>query len=318
MARRLPLLVTLLPLLVGSAAWWVAWSQWRSQLAADLKAVAPATAFGFAGFPYRIAARTADLRLRHDDEALSLALEARSLEVNRQPFRTDRQVVSLAESRALAALRPLPAVRVAIAAPFAQASLRLEGRRIARLSGVWEQPKLDLGFLVLPVQASAFEAHLRETPAAPGAGPVPSQVQVALAGQGLRLGAGEPLRLSAGLDLLAPRPVTSLAGFRSGGRLALRDLVLADATGEVLRAEAEIRVRPGGAVEARGTIETVCPETVRQAARGERALPERRTRRPVRLSFEAILGEGLIIPPAEPGRPPPPVRGQAPPCPRLL
>jgi hypothetical protein len=317
---RIPLWWTLVPLLLGVGGWWLAWGHWRDRLESDLAAVLPEMRFRFQGFPYRIAARSEDVRLRHADVALVLGLDAEMVQVNRQPFRTDRQVLSFAGSRMTASLAPLQGAAVAIAAPFAQASLRREESRIARLSGVWERPRIELGFSGRPVRATTFEAHLRETPAPPaaGAGSAPSQVQVVLAGTRVRWGSGQPLGLRASFDLLADRPVASLAGWRPAGQLAMREFVLSDATGEVLRAAANFSAGDDGRVMAQGMIETVCPGTLRAAADGAVAPQEKRTRKPVRVAFEAVLGERLELAPPEPGRPPPPVRAQAPDCPRFL
>jgi hypothetical protein len=316
--RRIPLWLTLVPLVAGIGGWFILWSGWRDRLEEAVAAVLPAgTAVSVGGFPYRLEARTGPVALAHQDEALSLALEVQALAVNRQPWRLDRQVINLTAPRATASLAPLAGMRAEVSAPAAQASLRLDGRRIARASAVFETAILAVGFLPDPIAASRLELHLRETPATAPAVAPPTQAQVVIAGEKLRLGGGAPLTLDAALDLAARGPVTSLAGWRAGGTAELRSFTLSDPTGEIVRATATLSADAGGRVLARGTLATVCPATLRAIAARVPPAAEKRARKPVAIPFTAVLGESLTLAPADPGKPPPPVRGQEPDCPRL-
>ena len=81
--RRIPLWLTLMPLLVGGVAWRVAWTGWRDQFRADLMQVLrPGGALTFGGFPYRLAAWAEPAGARLDTPELTAssveAGEARS------------------------------------------------------------------------------------------------------------------------------------------------------------------------------------------------------------------------------------------------
>jgi hypothetical protein len=316
--RRIPLWVTLVPLALGIGLWYLMWTGWRDRLAEALADVLPAgTEISIGGFPYRLEARTGPVALSHRDEALRLSLEARALAVNRQPWRLDRQVINLTAPRASFAIAPFPAIRAEVSAPMAQASLRFDGRRIARGSAVFEEATLSAGILRAPLRAARLEAHLRETPTRTKAPTLPTQAQLVVSADALRIGAGAPLALSAALDLAGSEPLNSVAGWRSGGAAELRQISLSDATGEILRASATLRADAFGQMVARGTVETVCPATLRAAAAGLPPVTEKRARKPVAIPFTAILGTSLTLAPPDRNKPPPPVRGQEPDCPRL-
>lgn len=319
--RRVPLWLTLVPLLVGLGAWHLAWSGWRDRLAADLGALLPAgTGLAVGGFPYRLEARTGPVRLVRVDVATRASLEAEAMTVNRQPWRVDRQVINLVAPRAAFAIPGFAGLSAGVEAPAAQASLRFDKGRIARASAVFEEARLTLGFTRVAVRAEALELHGRETPVdAPdtGAARLPVQAQLVLAGRGLRFGEGDPVTLSAAIDLTGPRPVRAVAGWRAGGTAELRELVIADATGEVARLSGTFSPGRDGRLLFAGTVETVCPASVRAALSGGPPVSEKRTRKPVRLALTGVPGEVAELESPAPGAVAPPVRGQAPDCPRL-
>ncbi len=318
--RRVPLWATLVPLAVGIGGWYLAWSGWRDRLEATLASVLPkGTDVSVGGFPYRLEARTGPVSLMVRDEAVEAALEAAALAVNRQPWRVDRQVINLTAPRARLAIPRLAGMTASVEAPVAQASLRFEGARIARASAVFEAALVGTAFLPEPVRAAQFEAHVRETPAeAPAASATfPVQAQLVIAGRDLRVGAGDPLSVSLAVDLAAPGPVRSVAAWVAGGTAEVRELVLADATGEVARLVATLSPGQDGRVLLAGTVETVCPSAVRAALAGRPPVAEKRTRKPVRFALTGILGEMVEVEAPPPGTVTPPVRSQAPDCPRL-
>jgi hypothetical protein len=322
-ARRWPLWTTLIPLGIAAATWFLVWQGFRDRLAEALAAVLPpATPVSIGGFPYRLEARFGPVDLSRRDEALFARLEAREVTVNRQPWRQDRQVINLVAPRLEVGLAPLAGISATVGAPSAQASLRLADGRIGRLSLVWETPTLRLGFLPVPVAADAFEAHVREPPAGlakageAAATALAVRGEAVLSGRGVRIGAGSPIQLDASFALQAAHPVKALSGWTEGGRVEVRDLVLSDATGEVVRLMADLMPGGDGRVRAVGRIESVCPASVRAALLGLPPVTEKRTRKPVSIGFEASLGSEVRLAPP-PAGPPPPVRGQAPDCPRL-
>lgn len=314
--RRWPLWTTLIPLGVAVVAWFLVWQGYRDRLAGALGTILPpGTPMAIGGFPYRLEARFGPIDMERRDTALFARLAAREVVVNRQPWRLDRQVISLAAPRLEAGLAPLRGIGARVVAPSAQASLRTAEGRVARLSMVWETPQVALDFLSVPIAADALEAHVRETPArTPGPG-LPVQAEAVLQARGLRLGAGTPVDLEAAFALRAGTAVAGLSSWLEGGEVQLGDLVITDATGEVLRLSARLSPGPDGTVSAAGRIETVCPASVRAALLGLPPVTEKRARKPVTIALDAALGGEVRLSPPPPG--PVPVRGQAPDCPRL-
>jgi hypothetical protein len=321
MIGRIPLWATLLPLLLGVAVWAFVWRGYEAGFEADLRKVLPADAeIEAGGFPYRLEARLGEIKLEHRDAALELGLATESMAVNRVPWQRDRQVISLGQSQARAALGPIAGADVVIDSPAAQASLRLEEARIARGSAVWQQPTIRTGLFAAPVRAAEFQAHLRETPATGAArteGRLPTQVQLVLGGREVRIGAGASLEFRLVSELTATQPVASLSGWRSNGTVELQEAVLSDSTGEVARLKGRLVAEPSGALRLDGVIETVCPASVRAAVAGLPPVAEQRSRRPEQVAVSGTLPGGLVAAPRDPAKPPPPVRAQEPPCPRL-
>jgi len=318
---RLPLWATLVPLVAGILVWFILWGGHRDRLVADMQQLLPAgTQIATSGFPYRLVATVKPLDIGRDDVAVSGRLQAAEVSVNRQPWQPNRQVMNLTDSIAQLAIKPFSGAGVRIVAGKAQASLRLEGGRIARLSAVWEKPEVTTGLLPVAITADSFEAHFRETPGSGGnsANPrLPTQDQLVLAGTAVRLGGGDPLKLSLDSEITARGPVRSFATWGDGGTVEIRSLSLADATGEVARIQATVVPGASGGLRIAGTIETVCPANVRAAIAGLSPVSEKRARKAVLLPFEGSLPGSISIPAADPAKPPPPVRGQEPACPRL-
>jgi hypothetical protein len=320
---RIPLWATLLPLVAGIAIWAFVWRGYEQDFVEDLSAVLPAnTRIETGGFPYRLEATVAPLAVTHADRALRLEAKAAELQVNRVPWQRDRQVLNLRGVTAEAALAPLAGAVARIDAASAQASLRLEGKRIARLSVVWAEPAIQTGLFATPARAQQFELHLRETPAkAGGADPasprLPTQAQLVLSGTDVRFGGGAPLALGLDSELTGAGPIASLDAWEKNGTAEIRSATLSDSTGEVARMTATLVADGGRALRVSGVIETVCPMSVRAAIGGTAPVAEQRTRKPERIAIAGTLPGGLVASARDPALPPPPVRGQEPPCPRL-
>jgi hypothetical protein len=321
MSRRIPLWATLIPLLAGIAVWAFIWRGYAAGFETDLEAVLPAgTAIETGGFPYRLEAEITPAAVVLEDKALSARASASRLTVNRVPWQRDRQVLNLEGPVLELALKPLAGATVRVEAPIAQGSLRMDGPRFARLSAVWDKPAVETGLFEAPVRAERLEAHLRETPAEaeqrPSGPRLPTQAQLVLTGTGLRFGKGAPLGLTLDSELTAPGPITSLAGWERGGTAEIRSGVLSDATGEVARLSATL-VPEAGRLRIAGTVETICPATVRAAIAGTPAPAEKRSRKPERIAISGTLPGEMLAAPRDPAKPLPPVRGQEPPCPSL-
>lgn len=317
--RRLPLWATLIPLIVGLAIYWWYWDRERAAFEDRLE-----TLFGkdvsVSGFPYRLEGDIVKPRLGHDGQ-YALDVGAHRAVINRQPWRDALSFVRLVEPR-LQWRAPAIDIGFDVASRTAQASLRLDGGRIVRLSSVHDAAELRLPFVGAPATAKSFEWHFRDTPAAPDpasrAPTFPEQAQLVLAADAVRFGQGDPLKLAAQIGLTSAAPIWDLASWRRGGTVELRRLTLSDAAGEVATLIATGSASQTAPLRIAGTIETVCPITV-QAAFAGTATPVReyRTRRPVKLGFGGTPGDlELLLPAGGPRRMP--VRAQEAPCPKLV
>ena len=319
MSKRFPLWATLIPLVLGVLVWGWMWRGYAERFRTDLEAAAPAgTKISVGGFPYRLEARIPNAAAVLDAGVLQGKLAVQDLAINRVPWQADRQVLNLDHSVAEIALLPLAGAKARISAEEGQASLHLEGGQIARLSMVWEAPDIETGLLPTPVRAGHFEAHLRETPVEAKQGEAaPTQAQLVLSGEGVRFGAGAPLSLALDSEFTGPAPIRAYALWASGGAVEIRSATLSDGTGEVARLKATLRPDGKGALALQGEIETVCPASVRAVIAGAPQPEEKRSRKPVQVALSGVFPGGLVAAPADPSKPPPPVRAQEPACPRL-
>lgn len=314
---RIPLWATLAPLVLGILLWLWLWRGYAADFRAELEKALPAdTAIEISGFPYRLEARVQHFDARGGD-VLHGAVRADELVVNRVPWQRNRQVLSLRNPVAEVEVAPLAGAGIEVAAPESQASLHLEQGRLARLSMVWEQAAIKTG--LLPVQADArhFEAHVRELPADGAASANAARAEIILSGEDVQFGGGDPLSLAVEAEVQGRAPLEGYAGWADGGIVAIRSASLTDAGGEVARFSGMLKPDGHGAMQLQGAVETVCPATVRAALQGLDHKHEMRARKPVVLAVSGAFPGDLTTPPADPSKPPPPVRGQDAPCPRL-
>ncbi len=312
---RVPLWLTLVPLLLGGAAYWHFWSGWRDTLRADVAAAVPGkTTIG--GFPYRLEAEIAAPRYTLDGP-LRLVLSATRALANRNPWQRDLTVVRAQSPTFSASVVPLTDVVIHGSAITAVSSIRLTPTGIARLSTVFTGLHAATGLFAAPIDAAHLEVHLRETRArsneAWSATP-PQQAQVVLSGTGVRFGQSAPLGFDLDAGLTATAPLHDYASWAAGGTVELRSAILADASGEVARLAASA-VPDHGTLRLTGTITTVCPHAVAAAVAGTPPPGEARLRNAVRLSFGGRPGAFTLS--APPAGSPTAIRGQLPPCPRL-
>lgn len=313
--RRFPLWLTPLPLVIGLAAYWHFWSDYRDTLRADIARVVPGAAVTVGGFPYRMEARAAAPAVAHPGP-MALSLRATSALVNRGPWQRDLTVVRTANPEIAVAV-PLRGVSARLTAAVGESSLHLVDGRIVRQSNVLTDVRATLGAIAVPISAAKFEFHLRELVARSNEAwspTPPPQAQVVLAGTGVRIGNGAPLTLAADIAVTATSRLRDFAGWADGGTVEVHALTLADASGEVARLTATA-VPAGGTVRLGGTIETVCPATVAAAFAGTKPPAEWRSRLPFKLAFGGTPGAFTLAPAPVPA--PHAVRAQLPPCPAL-
>lgn len=314
--KRFPLWLTLVPLIAAVAGYYWYWSGQRDAFRTEIARVFPGSSLSVGGFPYRLEAIVGAPARKSLARDVDARVSATSAVLNRGPFQSDLTVVRTVDPRIVARIPALAAAGVSIAARSAQTSLHLDKKGvIARLSTVLDAARVNTALLGDSVVAKTLEVHFREIPGRlPEAWSptLPERAQVVLAGEGVRMAKGAPLRLAADLRVTGPTPLVDYARWAGKGTVEVRGLTLADATGEVLRLDATI-VAAEGRPRVTGTILTPCPLTVQAALTGT-GVSEQRLRIPVKLAFGGSPGAWTLTGVPPPGRP---VRGQQPPCPAL-
>ena len=290
--KRWPIWLTVVPLLVAIAGYWWFWSGYKDSFRADIARVLPGKAMVVGGFPYRLEATVPSPKLEYSGD-VTARLSADSAVLNRGPWQPALTLIRTVEPRAEFAIAALKVAGLSIAAPAAQSSLHLDkAGRVARLSTIFDRPRITAALLGGPATASKLEVHVRETP---GRSPeawsptLPERAQVVLAGEGVRLGTGAPLKLAADLRITGPTRLISYARWAGTGTVEVRGLTLADAVGEVLRLDATMAVT-GAVPRLSGTVVTVCPATVRAALTGGPRVSEQRLRVAVKLAVGGTPG----------------------------
>ncbi len=290
MIRRWPLLLTLLPLLLGLAAYGMAWRGWAEGFEGTLARWFPGRSAVATGFPYRLEAELTGVERRHDG-AVRLGVRADRLRLNRGPWRPELTVFQGQGVALDAALGPLAA---RVAAASGNASLKLAGNRLDRLSLVLPGARGNAGFGP-DFTAASLELHGRER--TPGAAADPAQPQprgqLVIGATGLRLGTGAALALEADLVVRGHGRLTDYTAWAGDGVIDMAATVR-DASGEVLKLDASI-VPLGTALRLAGTITTVCPLAVQALLAGTPAPAEWRLRAPVRLALESALPAGGAV-----------------------
>lgn len=312
--RRIPLWLTVVPLVIGGGVYWTIWSGYRDTLRADIAAVIPGVPVTIGGFPYRMQATAGAARIARDGP-IRLLLSATGALINRAPWQRDLTIVRTNAPVADVAV-PLAGATARLTAATGVSSLHLAKTGIARQSNVFTTAALRTGLIAAPVAATTFEVHLRETRARSNeawAPTPPEQAQVVLAGLGVRIGGGAPLALAADIGITAAARLSDFAGWAAGGTVEIRALTLSDAGGEVVRLAASA-VPVAGRLRFAGTVTTVCPSTVAAAFAGTSPPRELRLRTAVRLLFGGTPGAFTL---AAADTTPRPVRAQAAPCPKL-
>jgi hypothetical protein len=292
--KRIPLWLTVVPLLVAIAGYWWFWSGYKREFRSEIAAILPGRAPVIGGFPYRLEATTVDapvLEKRGPD--FSARLTASQAILNRGPWQPALTLIRATDVRAAFAIPTLPSATLTITAPASQSSLHLDkDKRVARLSTVFDRPRIEAALLGGPATATRLEVHVRETP---GRSPeawsptLPQRAQVVLAATDLRLGAGAPLTMAGDLRVTGPTRLIDYARWAGSGTVEVHGLTLADSVGEVMRLDGTVAVT-GGTPRLSGTVVTVCPETLRAALTGGRRVYEQRLRIAVKLALGGVSG----------------------------
>lgn len=316
MTRRWPLLLALLPLVLGMAVYGQLWRGWAADYAVTLARWFPGTQPQATGFPYRLEAEIPGAALAHDG-GVRLGFTAERLRLNRGPWRPELTVM---QGQGINLSAGIGALAAKFAAAAGTASLKLDQDRLVRLSIILPAARGNFG-LGPDFTAESLELHAREQfgPDGQRSDPrLPVQGQLVIGATGLKLGQGAAISLDGDAQARGGARLADYRRWASGGSI---DLTLAarDVTGELFRLEGTV-VPVGAGFRLSGTIASVCPLSVQAALNGVQPPAEQRLRSPVRLSIEMALPAGGPV--AISGLPADlatrPRRGQLPACPRLL
>lgn len=313
--RRIPLWLTIVPLIVALALYALLWRGWAADFEAEIKRWLPESGLEIGGFPYRLEAEASAPVLRFGS-LFQLQLEADSALINRGPWRPNPTVVRLASPRASVSVSP--AISARVQAKSALASINWGDGRLRRQSTIWQVATIRLGASPLSISADTLETHLREQAGVPVPSTAPTLAargQLVLAGSRLRLGSGDALTMAAEVFATGASRLVDYDRWADGGTLEVTRFTLADAHGEVVSAKATMAPKGRAALYAAGTLTTVCPATVAAAFAGAAAPAEKRLRVPVRLAFQGRLDALALASLPDLARRP--RRDQAPDCPRL-
>lgn len=318
MLRRVPLWVTLLPLLAGIGLYWLLWQGWAREFEAVVADWLPEAQFVVKGFPYRLEADVKDLAIAGGD-VVKLSASAPRARINRGPWQPQLTIVRTDYPRFSAIAGP--GLGASFSGRSAVTSINVVEGRLVRLSSVIEAANARLGFSTVKVTADGLELHARErfpdeaTPA--GASPAPPvRGQLVVRGERAHFDGGDALTVAADMTVTGPARLTSFARWESTGTIELARLAVSDAHGEVAGVKATLVPVAGRGLRFAGTIETICPASVEVAFLGLAPVREMRLRAPVRLAFDGVPGAIRLS-----GMPDNlalrAVRGQLPPCPVL-
>ncbi len=324
MSRRIPLWLTLVPLVAAVGLYYLLWQGWARDFDAVVRGWLPATPFEVTGFPYRLEAVVGHPELKGGDVVQLFASAARA-RINRGPWQEELTLVGADYPRFSAIVGP--GIGASFSGKSALTSIKVEAGRLVRLSSVIEAANARLGFSPVAIAADSLELHLREreidAKAAEAATPSP-RGQLVIRGQRVRFDGGDALTLAADMTVTGPDRLLAYDRWSTIGTIELTRASLSDAHGEIAGFTATIVPLGRRALRFAGTVDTVCPATIAAAFDGRGAAApdgrgadaEKRLRTPIRLAFEGEPGAmRLAALPADLGQRP--VRGQLPSCPRL-
>jgi len=319
MKRRIPLWLTLVPLVLAVALYGLLWRGWsedfRTQLALWLPSENLTESLSIRGFPYRLEAEVKTPKLTTGD-TIKVELQADRAVINRGPWQKDLTVLRFEAPQAQITISPTLAAN--LQAKTALSSINYGEGRLRRFSNILQSARVTLAGIPTPFTADTLELHLREQQGEPVPSTSPrlaAQAQLILSAARLRIGGGDALTMAAEILATAPARLTSYARWTPNGTLELTKLTLADAHGEVAQLEATL-VPQNQTLILAGTLTTTCPGAFTSSITGQ-TTPEYRLRVPVRLAVSGPLSALTITPPTE-NLTTRPRRTKEPACPRIL
>lgn len=314
--RRIPIWLTLVPLIVAIGVYHLLWQGWARDFDAMLRGWLPTSNLAVGGFPYRLEAEVTNPALQGGDIVKLFASASRAL-INRGPWQPELTVIRADYPRFSAIVGP--GLGASFSGKSALTSVKVVEGRLDRLSTVIEAANARLGFSPVKIAADGLELHLREIvpgAAAPESATPPPRGQLVVSGQRIRFDGGDAMTLAADMAVTGPARLTAYDRWATTGTVELTSLTLADAHGEVASIKATLVPVGRTALRFAGTIDTICPASIEAAFAGSPAPAEKRLRAPLRLAFEGVAGAMRLT-----GMPNDlalrATRGQLPPCPVL-
>jgi hypothetical protein len=316
MKRRLPLWLTLVPLLAAGSLYFLLWRSWAGEFRGELARWLPESSLSIGGFPYRLEANVASPQVRLRG-TVDLSARAAAARVNRGPWQRELTVVRLEEP--VVKVTVSPAIRAAIEARSATASINWGDGRLRRQSTIFQAARLSIGNGDIAFTADTLELHLRERndagAAAALAPTMPAKGQLVLGATRMRLAGSDALTMSAEILATGATRLVDYGRWAKDGTLELTRLSLSDGHGEIVTANATLVPQGLSGLQVAGTLTTVCPYAVAAAFAGRSPPPEKRLRLPLRLAFSGDY-QALSLA-AVPDLARRPRRDQAPDCPQL-
>lgn len=318
MLRRIPLWLTLLPLVAGIAIYYQLWQGWARDFEGVLAGWLPATPISVSGFPYRLEADVKDVALAGGD-VVKLSVSAPRMRVNRGPWQPHLTILRADYPRFSAVVGP--GLGASFSGKSAVTSINVADGKLVRLSSMIEAVNARLAFTAAKITADGLQLHARErdpegNDAATDAATPPARGQFVASGERVRFDDGDALTLAADIIATGPARLTSFARWEATGTIEVKRLSLADARGEIAGVVATLVPIGRQGLRFAGTIETICPANVEAAFLGLPPVAEMRLRAPVRLAFDGQPGAVRLT-----GMPDNLAfrakRGQLPPCPVL-
>lgn len=319
--RRWPLLLALLPLLLGLAVYGQLWRGWAAGFETMLAGWFPGKSASVSGFPYRLETELAGVTLAHQGIA-GLSARVAQLRLNRGPWRPE---LTVAQAQGVELSAMLPGLSPRVTSATGTASLKLDGGRLDRLSIVLPAVRGGIGLSGdgPAFRADSLEIHAREMRPAgnsPASDPrQPQRGQLVIGAENLAVGQGAAISLAGDAAVRGAARLTDWRRWAATGGSV--DLVLSgrDATGELFALNASL-VPAGAGWRLAGTIRTVCPLAVQAALAGVAPPTEQRLRAPLQVAIETTMpAAGTVslrgLPADLASRP---RRAQLPACPRLL
>jgi hypothetical protein len=287
MRRRVPALLTVVPVAVLVGGYWIYWNGKREAFRADLTRALPGVSFEVGGFPYRLSAGGGAIERSWSADGARVGARGAEWSLDRQPWRPELSLIGA--RRPTVELTATGLGALLIEADKGRASVN---RSEERVSSEFEAARVRLveprGADAVPLQAERFELHVRQTPQSDAPGPAPrAQVYVRAAGLRLRPGAGDALGVELALTLRSPLPLVRPTRAVSA---TSDSFVVTGPGGELASGSLQLAASPSGGLSVSGTIATTCPRQWAQLLGGAPApRPEYRARVPVMLSFAGPL-----------------------------